>query len=133
MSANFCLPFLPFYCFSFSLSLLALFNSVYGSDISLHYSPPPPTLRRNTVSLNMRKQFAAITLVMNDVTGGLPKRLDGGGVSDCPAVLLQIVALRPLVSLAHFPQFDRFVYGRKRRIKPVYRPKYHFHFSSPSK
>ena len=39
----------------------------------------------------------------------VPQGLDGGGVPDGPAVLLQVVSLRPLVPLTHLPQLDRFV------------------------
>ena len=34
---------------------------------------------------------------------------DAAGVPQHPAVLLEIVPLRPLVSLTHFPQFDCFI------------------------
>jgi hypothetical protein len=39
----------------------------------------------------------------------VPQGLDGVGIPDGAAVLLQVVSLRPLVALAHFPQLDRFV------------------------
>jgi hypothetical protein len=39
----------------------------------------------------------------------VPQGLDRVGIPDGAAVLLQVVTLRPLVALAHFPQLDRFV------------------------
>ena len=46
---------------------------------------------------------------LHGLEDGHPEAGDAAGVPQHSAVLLQVVPLRPLVPLAHFPQLDGFV------------------------
>ena len=47
---------------------------------------------------------------------GDAESIDGAGVLEQSAVLFQVVAFRPLVSLRHFPELDRLVCKAKKVI-----------------
>jgi hypothetical protein len=67
-----------------------------------------PTIRKSPIPL---PTTTSSTVYIYTSLGriGVPQGLDRVGIPDGAAVLLQVVSLRPLVALTHFPQLDRFV------------------------